>query len=54
MGDQSENVSVRFVKWLLWRTARCDNRERWWWNTVNHRVLGGPPHSDRTPEATDG
>jgi len=30
------------TKALLWHTARLDNVETYWWNWLNHRVLGGP------------
>lgn len=30
------------TRWLLWHTGRFDNVETYWWNFLNHHVLGGP------------
>ena len=32
MADRSNSLAVRFMRWLLWHTARFDNRETWLWN----------------------
>lgn len=29
----------RFLRWLLWHTARFDNVETRWWNWTNDRLL---------------